>query len=444
LSAAVEVERRAAYPPGPRPARHLFDELAQLRDLQRDVLGTAGHRFAMYGDVYHAHARNLDLYATYHPDNVHQVLVTDARAYHKRKTNLELLGDGLLTADGEAWRRQRRRIQPFFRHESIARYAESMAEEVETLAEKLAERESIELRGTMMELTLRVVCRALFGQHFGGRTSEVARALRFLQNQVLRPLPLPSWVPTPANLLERYMRGVIDRQVYAIIDRGGEAGSLLRELRTATDEQGQMSREQLRDEIVTLFLAGHETTALALTWSIYLLSLHPEVERELAREVRAVCGTARVGAPDLERLDLCQRVLKESMRLYPPAYVIPRVAVEPTTLAGYPVAPGSEVWLWIYFMHHDPRWFRLPERFDPDRFLPGGEIAEHPRAFLPFGAGTRSCVGQNFAMLEAVIILSSLIRRFRFSPLNGRALRPLPRITLAPSRPIRVELAARR
>lgn len=430
------------YPPGPPPARHLLEQLQGLNDLRREVLGTVGQRFATYGDLYFAEGPDADIYSTCDPDLIHRVLVTDARSFHKRTRDLELLGNGLLTSDGEAWRRQRRRIQPGFRHESIQRYAQLIAEEAERLVHGLADGSVLDLRREMMQLTLRIVCRALFGQHFAGRSGRLSRAIHVLQEQVLWPKLFPPWVPTPTNLLRRHMMAEIDREVYPIIDRGGEPGSLLADLIAMTDDEGAMSREQLRDEVVTLFLAGHETTALALTWSLYQLALHPELDGELATELAALPADLALARP--AQLSLCERVLNETMRLYPPAYTIPRVAAEPVELGGYRIAPGSEVWLWIYFMHHDARWFPEPERFRPERFLPEAEAARRPNVFVPFGAGTRACVGRHFAILEGLLCLAALLRRFRVAPVNGRTVRLHPRITLAPAQPIRVRLSARR
>lgn len=430
------------YPPGPPASRHLLEQLRSLDDLRRDVLGTVGQRFATYGDFYYAEAPDVDMYSTCHPDLIQQVLVTQARSFRKRTTDLELLGNGLLTSDGAEWRRQRRRIQPGFRHESIQRYAQLIASEAESLLGGLREGAVIDIREEMMQLTLRIVCRALFGQHFAGRRERLARAIKILQEQVFLPKLFPQWLPTPSNLLRRHMFREIDREVYPIIDRGGEPGSLLSDLVAMSDEEGAMSRQQLRDEVVTLFLAGHETTALTLTWTLYQLALHPELDAELGDALLA-------GAPDLvqlqpARVPLAERVLLEAMRLYPPAYVIPRVCAEPIELGGYRVMPGAEVWLWVYFMHHDARWFAEPERFRPDRFLPEAEAARRPNTFIPFGAGSRACVGRHFAMLEAVLCLAAVLRRFKLKLVSPRTVRVHPRITLAPARPIQVRLEERR
>lgn len=430
-------------PPGPPPARGFLDELSHFRDLRANVLGTLGQRFATYGDFYYASVVGFDVYSTCDPDITHDVLVTHAARFKKRSIDLELLGNGLLLSEGEHWRRQRRRIQPGFRHESIQRYAALIADEVEQLLARLAPGSVIELRSEMLALTLRVVCRALFGQSFSGDARRLAHAMHVLQEAVVTPKFLPPWLPTPRRLRDERMRAIIDEEVYAILDRAQAApGSLLHELRGAADEQGGMTRQELRDEVVTLFLAGHETTALALTWAFYLVALHPSVDRALADELCQGGGATR-GARALEALDLCPRVLKEAMRLYPPVYVIPRVVERRVKLGGYWLAPGATIWLWTYFMQRDPRWFRLPDRFDPDRFLPDGEASRQPRAYIPFGAGTRSCIGKHFANLEALMVLSSLLARYRLELVDTRPLPLRPRVTLSPARPVRVRLVSR-
>lgn len=431
------------FPPGPAAARHLLEELRALNDLRRDVLGTVAQRFATYGDLYYNEAAgNVDMYHTCHPDLIHQVLVTQARAFHKRTTDLEVLGNGLLTSDGEEWRRQRRRIQPGFRHESIRRYATLIAEEAESMVSALKDGDVLDLRQQMMQLTLRIVCRALFGQHFAGRSERLSRAMKVLQEQVFFPKFFPAWVPSPGNLLRRHLIAEVDREVFPIIDRGGEPGSLLSDLLAMTDADGAMTRRQLRDEVVTLFLAGHETTALALTWSCYQLALHPEIDAALADELSRT--PADLATTQLAQLPLAGRVLSETLRLYPPAYVVPRVCAEPVTLGGYRIEPGAEVWLWTYFMHHDARWFEEPERFRPERFLPEAELARRPNTFIPFGAGSRACVGRHFADLEAILCLAALLRRFKLHLVSPLTARVHPRITLAPGRSIQIRVEARR
>jgi cytochrome P450 len=433
----------AHFPPGPPAPRSFGENLLRFRDLEADLLGVIGERFAVYGDFYYAPARGLDIYSTCDADVMHEVLVTQARSFLKRKTSLELLGNGLLTSDGELWRRQRRLIQPGFQRESIERYGAIITEEVEAMLERWAQRKDIELRREMQALTLGVVCRALFGQRFSGDTRRIGRAVAGVQEGVLSGMFVPPWVPTPGNVVRWHRERTLDREVFAIIDAGGEPGSLLADLIAAADESGRMSREQLRDEVVTLFLAGHETTALLLTWSLALVAQHPATEQALLEEVRATAGPGSIVAAHRNQLPLTERVLKEAMRLYPPVYVIPRVVAEPVTLGGYRIDAGAEVWLWPYFTHHDARFFARPQRFEPDRFLPGGEAERSPRAYLPFGGGSRACIGRHFALLEAVLALAAITRRFRVTLRDARPIFPHPRITLAPARPLRARVEKR-
>jgi cytochrome P450 len=385
------------------------------------------------------------------PDFLHAVLVSEAQSFRRRTIDLEFLGNGVLTSNGEEWRQKRRRLQPGFRHESIQGYATLIREESERLLAGQRPGSLLELHSSMRDVTLRVVCRALFGQEFAGDAEQLGRATRILQEAVLRPKILPAWAPTPANLQHRRMRARVDRQVYRILDRGDPApGSLLATLRAQLDSadslgsgDGVASRQELRDEVVTLLLAGHETTALALTWAFYLVALHPHIDRLLAQEIARVCAGQAPGVEHVPGLELTQRVLDETLRLYPPVYVIPRVCTRPVRIGRYPIEPGDEVWLWVYFMQRDARWFRLPERFDPERFAPGAEASGHPRAYLPFGSGLRSCIGRGFATLEAVQILASVLQRFRLELSDHRPVFARPRITLAPARPIRVRLRAR-
>jgi cytochrome P450 len=430
----------------------VWEELLYFRDLKRDVLGTIAQRFATYGDVYYGRIRGHGIFSAMDPEFLHAVLVSEAQSFRRRTIDLEFLGNGVLTSNGEEWRAKRRRLQPGFRHESIQGYAGLIAEEVERLLADRRPGSPLELHSSMRDLTLRVVCRALFGQEFSGDADALGRATRILQEAVLRPKLLPAWAPTPANLQHRRMRARIDRQVYRILDRGDAApGSLLSTLRArldagdgnGSDSDSHANRQELRDEVVTLLLAGHETTALALTWAFYLVALHPDIDQLLGEEIARVCSGQVPGAQHVPELALTQRVLDETVRLYPPVYVIPRVCTRSVRIGRYAVDAGDELWLWVYFMQRDARWFHLPDRFDPARFAPGGEASQHPRAYVPFGTGLRSCIGRGFATLEAVLVLASVLQRFRLELSDHRPVFARPRITLAPARPIRVRLHAR-
>jgi len=425
----------------------VLDELLYLRELEKDVLGTVAQRFAAYGDVYYGKIRGQGVFSAMDPEFIQSVLVTQASSFRRRTIDLEFLGNGVLTSTGEDWRRKRRRLQPGFRHDSVLGYGALIGEETERMLARLRAGSRLELHASMRDLTLRIVCRALFGQQFAGNAARLGHATRVLQEAVLQPKFLPPWLPTPARLRHRRMMARVDRDVYQILQRTeSEPGSLLAQLRAqlaASGEDGPESREELRDEVVTLLLAGHETTALALTWAFYLLALHPEEDQRLAEEIARVSAGARIGAEHFAGLEHTGRVLKEAVRLYPPVYVIPRVCTSGVEIGSYRIHAGDEIWLWVYFMHHDARWFSLPERFNPERFLPEAAAALPTRAYLPFGAGSRSCIGQGFAMLEAVLVIAQVLQRFRLELTDSRPVFLRPRITLAPARPLRVRLQTR-
>ncbi|HKO93667.1 MAG TPA: cytochrome P450 [Polyangiaceae bacterium] len=435
-------------PPGPPPPRHVLDELLYLRDLKQDVLGTVAQRFATYGDVYYGKIRGQGIFSAMDPEFLRSVLVTEASSFRRRTIDLEFLGNGVLTSTGEDWRRKRRRLQPGFRHDSVLGYAALIGEETERMLARVRPGSRLELHSSLRDLTLRVVCRALFGQQFTGNAERLGHATRVLQEAVLRPKFLPSWMTSPAQLRHRRMQARVDRDVYRILERAeSDPGSLLSQLRAqqaASGEDGPESREELRDEVVTLLLAGHETTALALTWAFYLLALHPEQDERLAEEIARVSRGERIDGRHFAELEATGRVLKEAVRLYPPVYVIPRVCTAAVDIGRYRVSAGDELWLWVYFMHHDARWFSLPERFNPERFLSEGAGAFPPHAYIPFGAGSRSCIGQGFAMLEAVLVIAQVLQRFRLVLSDSRPVFLRPRITLAPARSIEVRLEPRR
>ncbi|HTV18234.1 MAG TPA: cytochrome P450 [Polyangiaceae bacterium] len=451
VQSAVDREERVREPSerpdarsGPPPSRHALSRVVELWTIRNDVLGAMQRRFDQYGDAHWGEVLGPPSHCFRHPDAIAEVLVTHASKFGKRKRNLELLGDGLLLSEGERWRRQRRLIQPGFRHESILRYGRMIEEETAEMLRDWAPGVVVELRSAMMELTLRVVCRALFGQAFRGDARRLAETVARLQTIAVTPPILPDWAPSPLRSWRERLRRRVDREVYAIIDAGeASAGSLLAELRATRDREGGMTRTELRDEVVTLFLAGHETTALALTWTFHLLSRHPEVDAAVFAELGPRAPGRGVPTEAMEALELVRCVLKESMRLYPPAYVLPRRCLEPVTIAGRPIAAGEEAWLWIYHMHHDPRWHHQPERFDPGRFAADGEHARHPRAYAPFGAGSRSCIGRHFADLEMALVVANVLARYRLEPLDDEPIGLRPRVTLAPSRPVRVRLRPR-
>jgi cytochrome P450 len=304
----------------------------------------------------------------------------------------------------------------------------------------------------MMELTLRIVSRTLFGHDPSGQTDDVARAMAAFQASIGRPDVLPRWIPTPGRArlaravetLDAIMLGLIEarRRGGAAADRDDLLGALL----SAVDEEGDGERltpKEVRDELVTLFLAGHETTSHALTWTLYLLSKSPGAERSLHAELDRELKGKAPSHEDLGRLRYTEQVLKEAMRIYPPAFTVARRALEDTEIGGYPLCRGSEVMLWIYMTHHDPRWYPQPSAFWPERFAEEEEAKRPALAYLPFGAGARACIGKVFAMMEAKLILATLAQRLRFELAPDQRVEVRPRITLSPRFGMRMTARAR-
>jgi cytochrome P450 len=439
----------AHLPPGPtfssewrRPLKEVVDEAS------RGLLVHVRKRFERFGDLYHLKGWNKPIYVTRHPDHVHEVLVTRASSFVKRSQDLDtFLGQGLLTSDGELWKRQRRLLQPAFSRTNIVRYAEVMGALTQRRLARWRVGEELDLGREMMELTLAVVAKALLDYDVEGPESAsevVAGAMSVLQSTAGLDV-FPSWLPNPIRAKKKKASRALDELIFGIIDaRAARPGDdLVSQLLRGSDGEG-MARQQLRDELVTLFLAGHETTALAMTWTFFLLARNPAVEARLHEELDRVLGDRPPRFEDLEALVETRLVVQEAMRIFPPLYFLPRVAREDTEVGGYPLKAGGEVLLWIYFMHHDPRWFPRPAEFRPHRFLPDSQENLHPHAYAPFGSGPRACVGMRFAMVEAQLVLAAIAQRFRVRLSPGQDVRLYPRVTLGPSAPIRVLLEARR
>jgi cytochrome P450 len=387
-----------------------------------------------------------------HPDAVEQVLVTDNHNYRKHyglRMNRLLLGKGLLTSDGEFWLRQRRLAQPAFLRQRIAGYGETMVAYTERLLAGWRADETRDLQVEMTRLTLEITGKTLFGADVGGDAADVGRAmadaLDSFEKRVSSLFPLPYWVPTATN--RRLIRAVhcLDEILYRFIKERRASSEqwddLLSLLLHAHDEEGdRMTDQQVRDEAMTLFLAGHETTALALAWTGYLLAQHPEAEEKLRAELRAVLGDRAPTVADLPRLPYAERVVLESMRLYPPAWAIGREALHDTEIGGYPVRKGTTLFMSQWVTHRDPRWFDEPERFHPDRWA-GGLAQRLPKfAYFPFGGGPRLCIGNTFALMEAVLVVATIFRQFRYELVPGHPVTLAPAMTLRPRDGVRVML----
>ncbi|OJY25048.1 MAG: hypothetical protein BGO98_08570 [Myxococcales bacterium 68-20] len=350
-----------------------------------------------------------------------------------------VLGDGLLTSEHAVHERQRRLLAPAFAHKRIASYATTMAERTERFAAALSEGESLDVAEAMMRLTFEIVGKTLFDTEVVGDADAVGGALttamEVAMGQLGSVLPLPPMIPSPQNL--RYKRAVarLDDVVYRIIRErraeGADRGDVLSMLLHARDEEGaSMTDRQVRDEAMTLALAGHETTANALAWTFYLLARHPEVRARMESEIDAL-GHAPT-YDDLKKLPYTLAVFKEAMRLYPPAYILGRRPIEDTSIGEYRVRRNSIVLVSVMGIHRRPDVWSDPERFDPERFL-GEREKQLPRcAYMPFGAGPRICIGNHFALMEGHVVLATIARRVRFDLASAAPVELDPLVTLRP------------
>ncbi|MDX1696616.1 MAG: cytochrome P450 [Ketobacteraceae bacterium] len=444
-----------ALPPGPPPrASGLISSLRYYLNFIRDPVAFIGERFSQYGDIYCARNPDGNLFVLKHPDHIREVLLTRADDFSKTHTAFDslnqVLGDALLTSDGENWKRQRRMVQPAFTRRQMSGYADLMTSEISRTLEAWQPGMEVDIGRQMVDLTLRIVCNTLFSYQVSSESDQVADAMQTFNNAMAAPNILPEWVPTPGKFHVKKAIELLDGIIYDIIEQRRSAPEsadqpqdLLQRLVTAVDSEGsndQLSAKEIRDQLMTLFLAGHETTSHALTWTWYLLAKNPDVETRLHLELDQVLGDRTPGYSDLASLPYTDQIIKESMRLYPPAYVLPRRARCDTEVAGYKVPKGSELIIWLYMTHHDSRWYPEPERFMPERFAPD-EVEKRPKlSYLPFGGGPRSCIGAEFAMVEARLILATIAQSYRLRLVSTDKVEPKPRITLAPKNRVRMVL----
>jgi len=437
-------------PPGPKP--HFL--IGNLPLAGKDPLATFLAWAREFGDIFYYRAGWLDVYFLNHPDLIEAVLVKNYQNFLKDRVirnSRWFFGQGLLTNEGESWLRQRRLSQPAFHRERVASYAGVMTDYTEQMLATWRDGEIRDLHPEMMQLTLRIVVRCLFNVE-AEEIGAISGAMNILMRNTtgLRMLlpPAARYVPIPSMIEFRRSVRRLDTTVYRIIETRRcdqrDSGDLLSMLIEARDEDGRgMSAQQLRDEVLTFLLAGHETTALALSWAWHLLGQHPEVEARLHEELRTKLRGRAPAFSDLPALTYTEGVLKEALRLYPPAWSLARTVISDFDLRGYTIPAGANVVMSQWIMHRDSRYFRDPERFDPHRWLDPA-MQKLPRfAYFPFGGGPRQCIGASFATMEAMLVLATVAQRFRFQPVPGQALTPIPSFTLRPRRGLRMKLGVR-
>ncbi len=412
---------------------------------------------ASRGDVVRATIGPWTVHFVTHPDLIKELLVNQARKVVKGlglQRARRVLGNGLVTSEGEVHHRQRRLSQPAFHRQRLLGYGASMVELSARYRDSLRDGEERDMHVEMMRLTLAVVGKTLFGADIEGDAFEIGEALGdFIRSFNFMLLPFYEYFEKlPLGPIRRVTnaRNRLDRIIYRLVSQrrqsGRDHGDLLSMLMAATDSESDgsgMSDEQLRDECVTLLLAGHETTANALTWALYLLSQNPAVETRLLAEIDRVLGDRLPTVADLPELAYVEQVVAESLRLYPPVFSIARLIVEPVSFEGYTLPAGTLALIPIWAIHRLPRYYADPSRFDPDRFTPEARAARPRYSYMPFSHGPRNCIGEHFAWMEAVLMLSTLLQRFQFRLVPGQSVELSPMLTLRSKHGMRLRVCAR-
>jgi cytochrome P450 len=437
---------RRPLPPGPR-GRFFVGVLPELR---RDMIGLYRETAREYGDVVRLRFVGVDTFAVSHPDHFKHVLQDNNRNYRRNPffNNIvkHFVGLNLFTADGDDWLSRRRLMQPAFHRQRLADFGPLMTGAAQAMLERwqsAPDGQRLDIDHEITRLTLRVAGQALFSVDLTGEASALGDAFTELSewvgHRMAHPYAAPLFVPTAGNRRFKRARRLLDDRIYAMIrerrkrpEPGTDLLAMLMQARDA-DTGETMSDEQLHHEIAVMMFAGHETTAAALTWTFYLLSQHPEVEQRLQAELAQALAGRGPELADLANLPYNRMVIEESMRLYPPAIAVTRQSVEADEIGGYYIPPNASVSTIFINAHHDGRFWDEPERFDPERFTPERSANRPNFAYLPFGAGPRLCIGNSFAMMEAQLVLASIVQRFQLRLAPGHPVKPNPIFVLRTS-----------
>ncbi|MGI8586136.1 MAG: cytochrome P450 [Chloroflexia bacterium] len=441
----LTVQPGGMIPPGPRDLSPFGSMGAMMRDSTTFLCDMA----RLYGDVVKYRIAHMTWYQVNHPDGIHRILQENNRNYWKGELTLRVLkpiaGNGLFTNEGESWLRQRRLMQPTFHRQHVAAFGGMMARTTLDMCDHWEEAARagtpLDVMTEMAGLTSRIATLALFGTCVAVEANAVGRAITVLLEDVSYRFQMPFYpppsIPTPRNRRYHTALHTLDETIYEIINRrkqqdsGGDLLSLLMQARD--EETGEaMSDKQLRDEVITLFVAGYETTAVAMAWTWYLLSRHPDVEQRLHAELGEVLGGRAPAVADLPNLPYTLMVIEEAMRLYPPAWITNREALADDEIRGYRIPAKAVVVISPYVMHHHPAYWEDPERFDPERFSPQRSTSRPHYAYFPFGGGPRQCIGKFFALMEAQLILATLAQRYRLRLLPGHDVVAQAVLTLRP------------
>jgi cytochrome P450 len=431
-----------------------------LQQINTDPLGVTQSLHQRYGDVVFLKLGPYNWYSFFHPDQVKEILVTQARDCVKGDRYKQVLGsvdgNGLIVSEGEFWAKQRRIIQPAFNHNCLANYAEAMVAETKRTVASWEPGAMVDMAAEMTGLTLMVANRVFFNIDVKKEAQELASAVDVITKALYRDFGalvlLPDWLPIPSKIEKRRAIATIDAVIARALKEHrsspNDSKDVLSMLISAADTEGdgsKMSDEQIRDEAMTLFNAGHDSTAAALAWTWWLLLKHPDTYEQLISDLDNCLEGRKIDLSLLPRIPLLAAVAKESLRLYPPAWSIPRQAAADIELGGYKVPGGSFLNIFPWVTQRDSRFFDRPEEFLPERFLPENERHHHPFAFFPFGAGGHACIGKEFALMEMQLVIATICQQYQLqlAP-NQQDVKPNPLISLEPKGGVQVIVSARR
>ena len=429
-----------------------------MRLLLGDFLGFLEKMTRLYGPVWQSRVALEHIGLINEPELVQEALTTRSQEFVRTRSQKRLIGravgNGLILSDGDFWRRQRRLAQPAFHQQRLRTYLPVIHQIVERFVAGCPTEKPLALGDEMKKLTLEIVAATLLGARPPDDMGKLAQAVNGIQVGVTRLLrlgvPLPAWLPTPNNRRLRRSVEALDAVILPVIAERrrdpGDHGDLLSMFLLAADsedDQRHMTDEQVRDEVATMFLAGHDTTSHLLAWTFLLLARHPAVYRRIQEEADQVLSEKPPAMEDLRRLTYTEMVLKEVMRLYPPVYIILREPVGDLELGGFSFPQGQMLLLCPWMLHRDPRNFKDPTTFDPERFAPGTAEGISRGAYLPFGAGPHQCIGREFGVLEALMIVALFARKFDLEPSPGQSLEAEALITLAPRDGVEITLHPR-